>query len=776
MKMEQPLVSWLMPVYNAEKTLARAMDSMLNQTYKNIEVIVINDNSYDNTCAILDEYQKKDFRVKVFFNENRAGVAGALNYGLPLCKGKYIARMDADDASSVDRLEKQVRFMENNLSIDILGTAVRRIDTQEGTQITYYCPTDPEEIRCWLLFNIQAVHPSIMFRGETVRRLNIQYPYVEAEDYDLFASLIDTVKMANIDEPLLDYYINTSNQMTTVIKKSIRRINNEVSRKTIERTLHIDTSPYEDIIFGARHADNIPYDIKRILEHTSELFYRMHQANLIYGEFNQQFLDQQLEDEFNGIRGMLHCAQFKMPRKEAILHNLNNVEYNFTKEYPHGKVIIYGTGAWAKRNVADVLKVMPIEVMAYCDSNVEKQGKLFLGKPIISPEDIKEYEFDYVVTATPLYADEIKNYLVKNKIASRGEIFDFGLLIDLKFFADRIQWIREYSDTGFKKRVFLFGAADYSNMGDHAIAYAEVKKISELLGREVIEVPLRRYTLVADIAKQFIKPEDLILISGGGYLGSLWMHSEVMVREIIETYPDNQIIIMPQTLYWSNEKYLNKEIALTKEIYSQHKKLIICARDYVSERLMREYYPECKIIMAPDMVLAIDWTKLIEAKKRESVLLCLKRDKESILTESDKQKLRDVSSESVGSFIEIDNMHEEGYLYKEEREEALREHLGKFASARICITDRLHGMIFSAITGTPCIALNNCNHKLKATYKWLEHLPYVHFANSIGEIDVKFIDKIEHAQTYKFDSRQMEPNFNILYEVIQNSYNEQQLD
>lgn len=776
MKMEQPLVSWLMPVYNAEKTLARAMDSMLSQTYNNMEVIVINDNSYDNTCTILEEYQKKDSRVKVFLNENRAGVAGALNYGLSLCKGKYIARMDADDVSSIDRLEKQVRFMENDPSIDILGSAVRRIDMQEGTQITYYCPTDPEEIRCWLLFNIQAVHPSIMFRAEMVRRLHIQYPYVEAEDYDLFASLIDKVKMANIDEPLLDYYINTENQVTTVIKKSIRRINNEVSRRTIEQTLHIDTSPYEDIIFGARYADNIPYDIKGVLAHTRELFYRMHRANLKYGKFNQQFLDQQLEDEFNNTKGMLHCAQFKMPRREAILHNLNNINYNFTKEYPHGKVIIYGTGAWAKRNVSDVLKAMPIEVLAYCDSNVEKQGKFFLGKRIISPEDIREYKFDYIVTATPLYANEIKDYLVNSKIASRGKIFDFGLLVDLKFFAERAQWIQEYSDSRFQKRVFLFGAADYSNMGDHAISYAEVKKIKELLGCEVIEVPLRRYTLAADIAKQFIKPEDLILISGGGYLGSLWMHSEVMVREIIETYPDNQIIIMPQTLYWGNEEYLKKEIALTKEIYSKHKKLTICARDYVSEQLMKEYYPECRIIKAPDMVLAIDWANLIEEKERESVLLCLKKDKESILAESDKQRLRDVSSEAVGSFIEIDNMYEEGYLYKEEREKALREHLGKFASARICITDRLHGMIFSAITGTPCIALNNCNHKLNATYKWIESIPYVHFANSVGEIDVKLIDKVEHTQKYKFDSGQMDLNFKILYDAIQNSFNGKQLD
>jgi len=773
MKMEQPLVSWLMPVYNAEQTLARALDSILGQTYSNMEVIVINDYSSDKTHMILEEYQKKDSRVKFFLNKNCPGVAGALNYGLPLCRGKYIARMDADDVSRSDRIEKQVCFMENDLSIGILGSAVRRIDEKAGTKFIHNCPTDPEEIRCWLLFNIQAVHPSVMFRAETVKRLNIQYPYVAAEDYALFASLIDTVKMANIDEALLDYYVNTSNQLTTVIQRSLRRVNSEVSRKTIERTLHMDTSQCEDIIFGARHADNIPYDIKGVLEHTSELFYRMHQANLIYREFNQQYLDQQLQDEFNHIRGKLHCAQFKEPCRETILRNMNNVEYDFTKEYPQGRAIIYGTGSWAIANVPDILKAMPIEVLAYCDSNTEKHGKIFLDKPIISPDDICNYQFDYIITATPLYANEIKEYLVKNKIASRGKIFNFGLMIDMKFFADRVQWIQEYSDTSLQKRVFLFGAPDYSNMGDHAIAYAEIKKIKELLGCGLIEVPLRRYTMAADIAKQFIKSEDLILITGGGYLGSLWMNSEVMVREIIDTYPDNRIIIMPQTLYWSNEEYLKREIALTREIYSKHKKLTICARDYISEKLMKEYYPECQVILAPDMALAIDWTNLIETKERESVLLCLKTDKESVLNENDKQRLRDIGSEVTENVIEIENMYDKGYLYKAEREEALKEHLEKFASARICITDRLHGMIFSAITKTPCIALNNCNHKLRATYKWLENLPYIYFANSVEEIDMELIDKMERAERTYFDLGQMDLNFKTLYDVIQNGFDEQ---
>ena len=120
--MERPLVSVLMPAYNAGHTIARALDSIINQTYKNLEIVIINDHSNDVTSEILELYMKRDKRIHVYTNQLSSGVAGALNYGLSLCGGKYIARMDADDVSHLNRIEKQVDYMEDNPEVGILGS------------------------------------------------------------------------------------------------------------------------------------------------------------------------------------------------------------------------------------------------------------------------------------------------------------------------------------------------------------------------------------------------------------------------------------------------------------------------------------------------------------------------------------------------------------------------------------------------------------------------------------------------------------------------------
>ena len=115
--MDQKLISVIMSVYNGEKYLVQAIDSILNQTYQNFEFIIIDDCSTDNSSHILQEYAQKDSRIKIIKKEKNIGIKGFiknLNLGISLAKGKYIARMDADDISLPERFQKQVDFLENN--------------------------------------------------------------------------------------------------------------------------------------------------------------------------------------------------------------------------------------------------------------------------------------------------------------------------------------------------------------------------------------------------------------------------------------------------------------------------------------------------------------------------------------------------------------------------------------------------------------------------------------------------------------------------------------
>ena len=121
--MSNPLVSVIMPAYNAEKWIAEAIDSILNQTYDNIELIVWDDGSTDGTWGILKEYSSSNTRI--YGTPKNSGVTYALNRLIEKSKGKYIARMDADDIAMPDRIEKQVKYLQNGLSVDVVGSGVR---------------------------------------------------------------------------------------------------------------------------------------------------------------------------------------------------------------------------------------------------------------------------------------------------------------------------------------------------------------------------------------------------------------------------------------------------------------------------------------------------------------------------------------------------------------------------------------------------------------------------------------------------------------------------
>jgi len=126
---KEPLVSVVIPVYNAEKYIKHTLDSVINQTYKNLEIICVNDCSKDNSLAILNEYAEKDERIKVLSNEKNSGVATTRNNALKIASGDYIAFVDADDIWHLDKTEKQIKFMQEN-NYKLTYTSVSFIDNE----------------------------------------------------------------------------------------------------------------------------------------------------------------------------------------------------------------------------------------------------------------------------------------------------------------------------------------------------------------------------------------------------------------------------------------------------------------------------------------------------------------------------------------------------------------------------------------------------------------------------------------------------------------------
>ena len=159
----QPIVSVVMPVYNCEKYLSEAIESVLSQTFKDFELIIVAGSSTDSTDLILESYLEKDNRIKVCYQEAE-GLVAALNMGCFLAKGQYIARMDADDRCLQHRLERQVRYMETHPEIGILGTWAWYID-ESGRQVdSARMLINPRLIEFHLYFANCIIHSSVIMR------------------------------------------------------------------------------------------------------------------------------------------------------------------------------------------------------------------------------------------------------------------------------------------------------------------------------------------------------------------------------------------------------------------------------------------------------------------------------------------------------------------------------------------------------------------------------------------------------------------------------------
>lgn len=201
-------VSVVMPVYNGEKYLREAIDSILNQTYSNFEFIIINDGSSDKSEQIITSYN--DNRIIYISNTSNIRLIATLNKGLQLAKGDYIVRMDQDDISMPHRIEIQVAFMNQHPEYVLAGSYVSTIDSfgVELGSIAYY--TEDTDLRFAMTQYCPFVHPSVIIRSFILRDKNIFYEkvFLHAEDYRLWTILSSFGKIKNLPECLLHYRVH----------------------------------------------------------------------------------------------------------------------------------------------------------------------------------------------------------------------------------------------------------------------------------------------------------------------------------------------------------------------------------------------------------------------------------------------------------------------------------------------------------------------------------------------------------------------------------------
>lgn len=262
---------------------------------------------------------------------------------------------------------------------------------------------------------------------------------------------------------------------------------------------------------------------------------------------------------------------------------------------------------------------------------------------------------------------------------------------------------------------------EQKNLGDHAQAML----VGRWMRRQWPEAHFSEYDIrqTDELVQQKLGPDDLIVLCGGGNTGDVWIEAEYARRKILQTFPANQILSLPQTIDFRDQV----ELETSKAIYNAHPKFTFCARDGYSFALAKEHFSGAKVLLAPDIVLT---HKVESHAERKGVLLCLRLDKLSTLTPEQAESIK-AACEAEGFACQFINTR----IHKPipDREAACREMWDTFSSSEAVVTNRLHGTIFSIITGTPCVIIPPANHKIAETYLWLRHIPFVRFCHRIEE-------------------------------------------
>jgi pyruvyl transferase EpsI len=280
-----------------------------------------------------------------------------------------------------------------------------------------------------------------------------------------------------------------------------------------------------------------------------------------------------------------------------------------------------------------------------------------------------------------------------------------------------------------KQKIFIALAADYGNLGDVAISYAQYVFLKENFPNvEIIDVPISQTLRNIREIKKHISSNDVITIIGGGNLTDKYQDIEDYRLLWLKSFPKNKIISFPQTLDFNTDKKGNKSLRTSFEIYNSHSRFTMFARESVSFERMNHLLISSPQI-CPDIVLSLD--KSTPSVKRTKITCCIREDDESNLSQEQRVKLLNEIETSYSSVTFTDTHIGISNLSWQQRQQELDNIWAQFRSSRIIITDRLHGMIFSVITKTPCLVLINNNHKIAQTYKnWLSQLHHIRLVES----------------------------------------------
>ncbi len=300
-----PRVSVVMPAYNAEPYIAEAIESILNQTFADFECIIIDDGSADRTADVIRGFS--DPRIRFVQNERNEGVAAALNRGLALASGEYIARMDADDICFPDRFEKQVAYMDTHPEVAVLATGTEKFGRDRGVMLF---SERWETLKIDLLFACCFAHPSVMIRAAVLKRTGLCYDpsFSRMEDYDLWDRLSVENRLAALPDVLLRYRIHASQVTCQKTEADLLQLRALKERQVERLGMAAGGDGFESFLSFCA-GSFVP--ARESLLSLSRFFHTLRQRNGVTWVYDGVLLDRYLKD-------VLTSLLYRMPLRESL--------------------------------------------------------------------------------------------------------------------------------------------------------------------------------------------------------------------------------------------------------------------------------------------------------------------------------------------------------------------------------------------------------------------------------------------------------------------------
>lgn len=666
-KVKNPLVSIIVPIYNVERYLDQCIISLIHQTYKNIEIILVDDGTKDSSGKMCDKWANQDKRIKVIHKKN-GGLSDARNKGIEAAKGEYIAFVDGDDWVSINFISDLLKAaIDNKAELSICRFA----EVFADGRVQVNCRT-PEKTK-------------ILSRK------------------DFFKKILED-----------------------------REITNHVWRKLYRKDLiHKNLFPvgknFEDIYTSPE----IGKRAKRIVEIPNiDYFYRQNDAGIVRSTSSKNIQDH--------LTSIIHAQK-----------NIVDVEPDL-KDCASSWQVIKDLGIIGEIENSSLNKKEKEDLKKKVYKNLKKQSlKTEYLSLSSSKSAIIKIKKSFPKFTTNKFLKSVKHNLGVEKtklvIAKRG--------YNLEKKAKKLR----------SKPIFwILSTPEHGNLGDQALKWGEISFVKKHFSDyNIMLIPLDGLTHTKKL-KKMIQKNDIVALHAGGNIGSLYPGIQKYQMNALKELEDKNLIIFPQTFFFSQDAVGKKELENTYAILKNIKNLQIFVREKKSYDFIKENMKSLNVALVPDIALALHYS---QSFVRKGVVTLLRQDSEKTLKN---KELNYILSELEKNYSEIraSDMHlyYDGLSEKESKKEVQKK-FDQLAHAELVLTDRLHGMLFCAITNTPCIVIKSKSYKIEGVYEWIKEVPNIILVNNVWEIP-EAISKLKKLQSKNFSLNKLDKEFSRMAELI----------